>query len=353
MIRASSEELQRFCSAVLESVRVRPDVAGHVTTGLLHASLRGVDSHGVRLLPHYVRAVQGGRINPSPAYRFTRSAPSTGLLDGDHTFGHAAGMEAAARAVELAKEAGSGHVAVANSSHFGAASLFALEIARHDMIGLSFTNTDALVKSHGGVRPFFGNNPLCLAAPCEGEEPFCLDMATSVVTFNKVRQWRQERAAAPAGVGADRNGVETTNPDDMSMLLPVGGHKGYGLSMAIEILCSLLTGMPYGPQIPKMFDAPLSERRRLGHFLIALRIDRFQDAATFKRRLADMMRQLRSEPAAEGVESVLAAGDPEKRAEALRRREGIPLPPGDAEALKQLGEAYGVACEWAESPTVR
>lgn len=336
------ESLRRFIKGVLLKAGVREDVAGYVTEGLMQTSVRGVDSHGVRLLPHYIKGVKGGRINPNPNYKFTRTSPSAGMLDADHTLGHAAGMEAAKKAIELANEAGSGHIAVYNSSHFGAAAYYALEIAKHDMIGMSFSNTDALIKTYGGKRPFLGNNPICFAAPCNGEEPFCLDMATSVVTFNKIKQWQEEGFSAPEGVGANKEGIETTDPNEITMLLPIGGYKGYGLSMIIEILCSLLTGMPYGPHIPKMFEAPMSERRYLGHFIIAMRIDCFQDKDLFKRRLSEMMLELRREPPLEARIPVRIAGDPEKEIAEERTEKGIPLRSTEYKALSKLGEEYGI-----------
>src|SRR3989338_6765751 len=296
MVLVQAGKLQEFIKSVLLKAGVLSDVAEYVAEGLVQTSLRGVDSHGIRLLPHYLNGVKGRRINPIPNYKFTRTAPSTGLFDADHTFGHAAGMEAAKKAIELANEAGTGHIAVYNSTHFGAAAYYALEIARNDMIGMSFTNTDALVKTYAGRRPFLGNNPICFTAPCKGEETFCLDMATSVVTFNKIRQLREEKIKAPAGVGADAKGIETQDPEKITMLMPIGGYKGYGLSMVVEILCSLLSGMPYGPHIPKMFEAPMAQRRFLGHFIIAIKIDCFQDVRIFKKRLSLMMKELRSEP---------------------------------------------------------
>lgn len=343
MVRVSASNLQRFCLNVLSRHKVRADVATWVAGGLVQASLRGVDSHGVRLLPHYLRALKAGRLNADPIYRFERTALATGLLDGDHTFGHAAGMEAAKKAVDLASEAGAGHVVVCNSSHFGAAAYFALEIAGHDMIGLSFTNTDALIRTYGGTRPFLGNNPICIAAPCEGEEPFCLDMATSTVTFNKIRQWREEGVSAPPGVGANHEGEETTDPHEITALFPIGGYKGYGLSMAIEILCSLLSGMPYGPHIAKMFEAPLSQKRFLGHFISAIRIDCFQDVRLFKSRLSTMMNELRREPRYDPNIPVQVPGDPEKQTARQRATEGIPLASAEFESLSKIAKECDVS----------
>ena len=335
-----SESLRGFIKAVLLKVNVRTDVAEHLTEALIQASLRGVDSHGIRLLPHYIEGVKKGRINPDPQYKFKKTSASTGILDGDHTFGHASGMEAAKKAIELASEAGTGHIAVYNSSHFGAAAYYALEIAKHDMIGMSFTNTDALIKTYAGKRSFLGNNPICFTAPCEGENPLCLDMATSILTFNKIRQLADESREAPAGVGTDAEGIETTNSGDIKMLLPIGGYKGYGLSIMVEILCAMLTGMPYGPHIPKMFEAPMKEKRYLGHFVSAIRIDCFQSKENFKKRLSGMVRELRNEPPMDKNVPVLVAGDPEKKCSADRMKMGIPVKRETLETFLNIGKEY-------------
>ncbi len=341
-IRVSAKKLKKFAKSALLKAGVREDVARYVSEGLIQTSLRGVDSHGIRLLPHYLAALKGGRLNPDPKYKFTRTSASTGLLDADHTFGHAAGIEAAKKAVELADKVGTGHIAVYNSSHFGAAAYYTLEIAKHDMIGLSFTNTDALVKTYAGKKPFFGNNPISFAAPMNGEDPFCLDMATSVVTFNKIRQLRELGVPAPSGVGANSAGIESTDPNKITMLLPVGGYKGYGLSAMIEILCGLLTGMPYGPHIPKMFEAPMSEKRRLGQFVIAINIACFQDIKIFKKRLSYMVNELRREPPLDKKAPVQVAGDPEKKFMKERTKKGIPLKEVEFKALVRAGAEYGV-----------
>lgn len=336
------DDLRDFVNRILLKAGVRQDVAGYVTEGLIQTSLRGVDSHGIRLLPHYLKAVKGGRINPDPKYKFKKTSASTGLLDADHTFGHAAGMEAVKEAIELANEAGTGHIAVYNSSHFGAAAYYALEIACHDMIGMSFTNTDSLIKTHAGKRPFLGNNPICFAAPCKDEGPFCLDMATSIFTFNKIKQLASEGLPLPAGVATDKEGIETTDPKEASMLLPVGSYKGYGLSMVVEILCSLFTGMPYGPHIPKMFAAPMDQRRFLGHFISAIRIDCFQDTEIFKERLSKMIGEIRNEPALNKNIPIQVAGDPEKKASQERMKEGIPVEAQLFKILADTGREYGV-----------
>lgn len=341
-IRVPQKDLKKFINSILLEAGVRKDVALHVTEGLVQTSLRGVDSHGIRLLPHYIAAVKGGRINPDPKYSFELTSASTGKLDADHTFGHAAGMEAVKKAVEIAKEAGSGHIAIYNSTHFGAAAYYTLKIAKHGMIGLSFTHADSLMKTYGGKRAFLGTNPVSFAAPVEGEEPFCLDMATTIYNFNKIKQLRDKKHHAPQGVGADLEGADTTDPEKISMLLPIGGYKGYGLGLMVEILCSIMTGMPFGPHIPSMYKAPLNEKRFLGHFISAIRIDCFQKEADFKRRLSELLSGLRNEPRADENIPVMVAGDPEKNTSSIRSKEGIPLKEAECETFRSLAAEYGI-----------
>ena len=331
-----------YINKIVEQAGVREDVACHVSEGLVQASLRGIDSHGIRLLPHYLKGVEGGRINPEPDYKFEKTSASTGKLDGDHTFGHAAGVEGMNKAIELATEAGTGHVAVYNSSHFGAAAFFALLAAQHDMIGMCFTNATPHVLTTGSNRAFFGNNPVCFVAPCDGEEPFCLDMATSAITFNRVMQHKESDSQIPTDSVADANGNTTTDPDKAKYLLPIGDYKGYGLSMMVDVFCSLLSGMPCGIDVSEMYSGKMSKRRHLGHFFTALRIDCFEEISVFKRRLADMMKALGSEPRRDKDVPVQVPGDPEKKIAGIRTKEGIPVSRQLLDSFVQLGKNYKV-----------
>lgn len=321
---------------------VNENVAAAVADGLVSTSLRGVDSHGIRLIHHYLMGLKAGRLNPNPVYQLDQRMPTAALLDADHTFGHAAGIEAVRHAMRMASEYGSGHVAVRNSSHFGAAAFFALEIAQNDMIGMSFTHSDALIIPYNGKRSFLGNNPLCFTAPVKGEKPFCLDMATSITTFNEIRRLRETGETAPDGVGADRNGNPSNDPNEITMLLPVGTYKGYGLSLMIEILCSTITGMHFGPHILKMFDGDIREKRRLGHFVSAINIEAFQPIDIFKERLAELLNELRNEPSKDSGNPVLVAGDPEKRSEEIRTASGIPVTEAELKKFQELNVQYNL-----------
>lgn len=337
--------IKSFFLSVLQRIEAREDVAVHLVEGIIQASLRGIDSHGIRLFPHYLQGLEKGRLNKNPEYRFTETSLTTAKLDADHAPGHAAGATGMLKAIEMAKASGTGAVGVYNSSHFGAAAYYALMAAEHNMIGISFTHATAHVLSYGGKRPFFGNNPVCLVAPCEGEEPFCLDMATTVATFNKVQQYREQDMKVPFGWGVDSAGRDTDDPGKIESLLPIGGYKGFGLSMMVDILCALLTGAPYGPNVSRMFGTPLSEKRNLGHFFMALRIDCFEDPSIFKRRLKEMMDSLRREPSREADVPVQVPGDPEKAYFKNRSQTGISLPESLLNQLSAIAGKYNVPFE--------
>ena len=324
-VKINHEILKEFCIAALESRNVRNDVIDHVKTSLIQTSLRGVDSHGIELLPHYIRAIDAGRINPQPNYKYEMTATGTGKFDGDHTFGHAGGGEAMKNAIALAEKNGIGAVSVHNSTHFGAAAYFALLASSQDFIGLSFTHADALMLSYGGTRPYFGTNPICFSAPCANEEPFCLDMATSLVSWNKILRYRNSNQEIPSEWACDDNGDVSSDPHQVASLLPIGGYKGFGLSMMIDILCGILAGMPFGRDISRMYGDPIEQKRFLGHFFIAIKIESFLPLEIFKQQLQKMMDSVRNEPNKNPDISIMVAGDPEKRTYETRMKDGIPI----------------------------
>jgi len=332
------EILKEFCKAALAKKNASDDVIFHASESLVQTSLRGVDSHGIRLLPHYLKAIDAGRINPRPNYKFKKTNVATGMLDADHSIGHAAGAMGMLKAIEIAAESGIGCVAVYNSTHFGAAAYFSLLAAKRDMIGLSFTHADSLMLSYRGKRAFFGTNPISFAAPCDREEPFCLDMATSLVNWNKILQYRERKAAIPHGWGYDSEGNETNDPGKVTFLSPIGDYKGFGLSMVVEILCSLLANMPYGRDLTKMFSDSLEKKRFLGHFFIAINIGSFVDVPVFKRRLKELMDRVRSEPPLNAEHPVMVPDDPEKKNYKLRIKKGIPVDDATMKSFLELAK---------------
>jgi ureidoglycolate dehydrogenase (NAD+) len=337
--------LEEIMSAALARRGLTAEHARHTVDGLLFASRRGVDTHGVRLFPTYLAELDGGRSNAHPRLRWQRRRGAARLLDAGNALGMVAGRVAADAAAGLAERFGAGAVAVANSNHFGAASYYTVEMARHGMVGMAFSNSDALVAAHGGQRPILGTNPLSIAACGSGDEVFCLDMATSQVSYSQVLH-RQEHglalehgwAVAPGGADA----AERPPGSPIAALKPLGGYKGQGLGMAVEILCSLLAGMPLGHQLSHLYSPPYDEPRRVSHLFVALRIAAFTDPAAFRDRLSGWLAALRQEASPEAA-AVLVAGDLEAAA-ARQRAVEVPLREEDWAAFAKIAaEPAGAA----------
>lgn len=361
--RTDPGALLAFTREALAAAGLREDLAHSAGRCVWLATMRGVDSHGVRLLPHYAAGLAGGRLAGDPDVRFTRGGSAVGVLDADHTMGHAACAIAMEHAADMAREAGLGLVSVRNSSHCGALAAFTLRAAEAGMIGLSATHATAKLLSAHGTRPFFGTNPFCVVAPMAGEGPFCFDSAISTITMNRVYSQRETGEPLPAGVAADDEGRVTTDPREAVQLLPIGGYKGFGLSMAVDMLCGVLAGMPTGRGVSRMFDDPMHEHRLLGQVVAAVRIDAFdgasgeppwaasggareeagEGAGSFDERLAALAGEVRREPALDGDRPVLVPGDPEKRTHAERARDGVPLPRRTIAALDTLAGRLGIA----------
>jgi ureidoglycolate dehydrogenase (NAD+) len=338
MIRFDAALLNPILEFQLKSVGVDSESAIHVVESLVQTSLRGVDSHGIQLFPHYVRAARAGRINVAPRIAIRASGASTAILDADHAFGHRAGADAIDHAVELAAKTGVGVVSVRHSSHFGAAAYFALRAAERGFIGFAFTNADSLVKAFNARTAVFGTNPICFAAPLRDEGPLCLDMATSVISWNKVRVRHVSGMQLQPDWAYDGDGVATTDPAAARSLSPTGGYKGFGLGMMVEILCGLIAGGPIGTEILPMYAAPIEARRSISHFLMAIDVGRFVDLGSFRSRLQSIVDQIRSMPAI--ADSVMVPGDPEKRTFVERSTAGIPVPQAVFDSLCEISDDF-------------
>ena len=323
MIYLDGSKTQRIFLDKLIELGVNASSARHVSESLIQTSLRGVDSHGIQLFPHYCSVVESGRINRDPIFSFAVGGPSVGTLDADSGFGHHSGWVGMTHAIDMAKDTGLGAVAVKNSSHFRAAAYFGLEAANRGCLGLAFTNADSLIKAHGARVAMTGTNPVCFCAPMLSEEPFCLDMATSVVSWNKIVQHRRLGVDIPSDWACDENGEAVVRPESARTLLPAGGYKGFGLSLMVDILCGVLAQGPISKELLPMYQQ-LDVQRRVSHFFVAIDISRFVALNNFVSRLQEIASITRSLPTLDG-EIVQVPGDPEKRSFEQRSASGIPV----------------------------
>lgn len=323
MVTFDPEKLRAQMMKSLKKLGVNDDSIHHVVTSMLQTSLRGVDSHGINLYPHYHRSFISGRLSTQPNFTRVKDGPSFVVLDAGHAIGHHAGSEAMRIAMEKAGNTGVGIGVVQNSSHFGASAYFALQAAEKDMIGMAFTNADALVKAFNGKESFFGTNPICFTAPMANEGPFCLDMATSIVSWNKIKNYRRADEPLEEGWAFDKEGLPVTDPHQAASLNSIGGYKGFGLGMMVEILCAVITNSVIGKDMLAMFTSPPEAQRQVGHFFLAMDLSQISDVNTFKNTMQNMCDRIRNEEPI-GDQKVMVPGDPEKITYKDRIHSGIP-----------------------------
>ena len=334
-----AEPLWQFLTRLFKKAGMPQSHALQVAESLVETSLRGVDSHGIRLVPHYVKEILAGRVNPRPKFVFHKTALGTGVLDADDSLGIPAGIFAIDQCMKLSKKTGIAAVAVKNSSHFGAAALYALRAARQGFVAFAFTHTESLVVPFGAKRPVLGTNPVCFTAPCAGEDPICLDMSTTNMTWNKLQMFKAAKASIPAGWALDKEGRITTDYRAAEFLTPVGGYKGYGLGLMVEILSGVLAGGKLGTELTPM--SPINNKKRnLGHFFMVINISAFDSPKRFERRMKSLATLLRHQKPAKGVRNVLVAGDPEKIMYRKRSKAGIPVDASLIEELNSVGKQF-------------
>lgn len=349
------EALYRFTKSILEAVGCNGQDAQLGAKVLLSADLRGVDSHGVSRLKGYIRLIDKKRVNTSPKITTVHETPCTGVMDGDAGLGLVVGPSAMKKAIEKAKNVGTGWISVRNSNHFGIAGHHSMLALDECCIGISMTNASPLVSPTFSKERLLGTNPISVAIPTGKEPPFVLDMATTTAANGKLEILQRKKEKAPPGWLQDQDGNQTKNPNELKnggALLPLGGnrdngsHKGYGLSSVVDIFSAVLSGANYGPWVPPFvaFLNPASDPvgKGVGHFFGAMRIDAFRPADEFKAHMDNWIARFRSADTVMKGDKVLVAGDPEREMEQQRRKHGIPLLDEVVNDLKEVGERFGV-----------
>ncbi|MEP9352139.1 Ldh family oxidoreductase [Xanthobacter sp. KR7-65] len=340
--RHREEDLRAFCVAALAAAGADDETAQAAARAMLHGSRFGVDSHGVRLLDHYVTVIAGGRVKGRPVLDFHAGAAAVATLDAGDGHGARAAYAAMDYAMDKAAQFGIGAVAIRNSSHFGAAGAYALAAAEKGFIGLAFCNSDSFVRLHGGAERFHGTNPIAMGVPVEDDEPWLLDMATSAIPYNRVLLYRSLEQGLPAEVASDAVGHDTRDPHAVEMLAPLGGafgFKGAALAGVVEIFSAALAGARLSFDIAPMGGPDFATPRNVGAFVMALKPGAFLPEADFGAAMQRYRQTLRASRAAPG-EGVMAPGDREFKVAQDRRRGGIPIDPATAEAFDRLAARF-------------
>jgi len=349
--RTPAEDEQRFIREALAVVGVGADDARDVADVLLAADLRGIESHGLARLRHfYVDRIRRGAIDPKARATIVRETATTLAFDAHNGLGHPPAKHAMAQTIAKARAQGCAFATVRNSNHFGIAGYYAMMALEHDLIGIASTDSIHYGAPTFGSSKRFGTNPFAFAIPAGEEPPFVLDFATTAVTFGKIEVYARMKKPLLPGWAVDANGAPTDDPAQAApggALLPLGGfgtatggHKGFGLGLLCEILCGVLAGAAFGPEL-SISDAT-AHGGHVGHFFGALRIDALRDVAAFKADLDRELRAFRSSAPASGQERVRVAGDPEREQEIVNRRDGVPHLPKVWEVVDELAAELGI-----------
>jgi LDH2 family malate/lactate/ureidoglycolate dehydrogenase len=340
----SANELAPFAQSLLEAAGVAVAKARLVAESLVAANLRGVDSHGVQLLPYYLEQIEWGDVDARADGRVISESGVCLLYDGQNGIGQATAETCCAHAVRIASAQGMAMVVARESNHFGAAAFWAQKMSAAGQIGIVMCNASSLVAPWQGKQPRLGTNPICMAVPGGEEKPWLLDMATTTVAAGKIFKAKiNGQPQIPLGWAMDSEGRPTTDPETalQGLLMPLGGYKGSGLAMMTEILCAVLSGGAMSTELGgiRFRGKPV----RVSQMFMAIGIERFVALDEFRARMDRLIRIMKTTPTAKDYSEVLVAGEPEWRMEEERRRSGVPVGHGTWKALCEAGDRLGVA----------
>ena len=344
-IIARPGDLKTFCSEVFKKLGVPQGDAEVAADSLVTANLRGVDTHGVMRMPYYTAKLRSGVINPRANVVPVRETVATAMLDGQNGLGQVVASHAMQVAIRKAKEAGVAWVSVRNSNHLGACAYYSMMALAHDMIGLIATNASPRLAPTGGAERLFGNNPWSIAVPAGERLPVVLDLANSVVAAGKIRIALKEGKPIPEGWALNKDGEPTTDPQEAlkGILLAIGGYKGYGITLMVDLLTGVLADSNYGPRVKGMeVDSAVAGT---AHTFMALDISAFGDVDAFKARMDGYIDEIKSSRKAKGSNVIYLPGELEFIKERERKETGIPLQTKVAEDLQKIGKEYGVPWE--------
>ncbi len=314
--------------------------SSYLTTTLVDANSRGVDSHGVIRLPAYYRRIEENLVSATAAPVVSVDG-SVVKVDANGAAGQIAARAAMEAALEVSRETGIATAAVRGSTHFGTAGYYARWLAERGAIGLVVSNSEPIVVPFGGKDAFLGTNPLAFAAPTNGD-PISIDMATSTSAMGKVFVAQAAGEPIPDTWGVDADGSPTTDANAITALLPVGGPKGYGLGFLVEILGGVLTGASVAHDLGNMYT-DFTKKQDIGHWLVAIDIEHFMPLDTFKARLQSLVDMAHATAPAPGFSGVLVPGEPEENTRRSRLSGGIQLADATVTELRELGDRFGVA----------
>jgi L-2-hydroxycarboxylate dehydrogenase (NAD+) len=343
-VLVDARELRGAVAKLYEAVGVSAEHADQIAEVGVFADLRGVESHGVNFVARYVRGFIGGHLNPKPDVRVVHRRGCCVVVDADNGLGFLSARRAMQEAVAMARDFGSGSVAVRNSNHFGPAAFFAMLALEARMIGHITTDGPPHTVVWGAKKPMLSNDPVAWAFPSADGGSIVLDTAFTGVK-EKIRLAAQRGASIPSDWAVGPDGNPTTDPKVAleGYLLPIGQHKGSGLIVANELLCGALAGALFSHEVSPalVMGADHHDSWKCGHFVQAFDPGAFGDRSAFEGRVAQFAAAMRNAPRADGVARIYLPGEIEAELSAQRLRDGLPLAVTTLDALDAVARQAG------------
>ena len=342
--RVSVPRLESFIAQAFVAVGVAKSEAMVIAELMVRADAQGSEGHGVFRLPQYIRRIKGGAVNVKPNIRVAREAASMALVDGDNGMGHLVMRFATQKAIEKAKQAGVAWVGVRRSNHAGPASLYAGMALEHDMIGLYLAVGNANhLPPWGGIDMLLSTNPIAVAIPADDELPVVLDMATTVAAYGKVKAKAKRGEQMPEGWMIDRQGKPLLDPQraEEGFLLPIGGHKGYGLALIVGLLAGTLNGAAMGRDVVD-FNHDHVTPTNTGQAILVIDLKAFGEPAFFKSAVDRLVHDIRGSERLPGVERIWLPGEQSQQRRNDYGKTGIPLPAAMLADLNSLALELGI-----------
>ncbi len=344
VITVKFDQLRGFIARSLEKAGIPAADAAIVSNLMAQADQQGSDGHGVIRLPQYIKRIQAGGINARPKMHIVAERAGTAVLHGDNGMGHLVVSKAVEIAIEKARQTGVAWVGTRYSNHAGPASLYASMPIAHDMLSLYFAVGSANhMPPWGGMDMLLSTNPIAAGIPSGSETPIVLDMATTVTAYGKVKAKAKSGEMMPEGWMIDRQGKPLLDPSRSAegFLLPIGGHKGYGLALLVGMLAGTLGGAAMGKAVVD-FNADHQTVTNTGQAIMVIDLKAFGDPAVFKQAADTLIRDLREGARLPGVDRIWLPGEQSQLKRQRYAKEGIPITQGLAQELDKLALTWGV-----------
>ena len=343
-VYASVDDATAFAVRLLMAYKLPETDARTVAHCLVLADLRGVDTHGIQYLPHYLGRVEKGLINPRPELRLEQKTPVACGLDGQNGFGFVVGMKAMDAAIDMARTNGIGIVAARRSTHFGMAASYVLRAVEQGFVAQVYSNASPAMPPWGGREAMLGTSPFACGAPGGKLDPYILDLSFAVAARGKIRKAGRRGEKIPLGWALDAQGRATTDPNaaDTGVVLPIGGYKGSGLAMLMDLFGGVIAGAGFAGGVGNQFT-DYGRAQDVGHFFLAMKPDLFVPLDEYRTRMDRLVTAVRGAPRADGFDEILMPGEREFRLEKARRISGVQVGPIELQKLNETAAKAGVA----------